>query len=107
MIADPITHYVLDAIILILAIVRYLWGSLTNLTRLGIVMCFLELNLANFDSYHMLLRPEISPGGPAGRILGKTLLAVFIVADLVREYVLDDYEDNLGAWAGRGRKKAR
>jgi len=103
-IADPVTHYVLDALILILATVRYLWGSLTNLTRLGIVLCFLSLSLGNLDQYYKIFIPDLSPGGPAPRITGKLLLLIFIAADLLRDYILENYEDNFGDWARRKRK---
>jgi len=104
MIADPITHYMLDAMILVLATVRYLWGSLTNLTRLGIVLCFVSLSLGNLDSYYKFLTPDLSPGGPAPRITGKLLLLIFIVADLLRDYILESYEENFGNWPSRKRK---
>ena len=106
MIADPVTHYVLDAILLVLAIIRYLWGSLTNLTRLGIVVCFLELSIANMDSYYRMIQPDFSPGGPAPRILGKMLLLIFIVADLVRDYIFGNYENDLAGWA-RSKRRVR
>ena len=68
MTADPVTHYVVDVIILILAIIRYLWGSPTDLTRLGIVLCFFALAAGNFDFVYKVISPEYAPGPPAARI---------------------------------------
>src|SRR5262245_25466656 len=101
MTAEYTTHYVLDVVILVLAIIRYLWGSPLDLTRLGIVLCFLSLAVGNFDFYYKIFSPQFAPGPPAARITGKLLLFIGLMADLMRDYLLERRRHILTNWAER------
>jgi len=105
MTADVVTHYVLDAVILVLATIRYLWGTPADFTRLGIMAGFFELSVANIDSYYRIFTTEFEPGGPAPRILGKLLIALGLITDLIRDYVMGPKRRDESRWARR--RKAR
>ena len=107
MIADNITHYILDMVILTLAVVRYLWGPLTDLTRLGVVFCFMVLVINDIEYHYDILSPIFSPGPPVFRISAKLLLALFLIADLIRDYLLQRYRETTSNWAKRAARRVR
>src|SRR5262245_5752885 len=100
----PTPHYVIDAGLLILTAVRYLWGPPTDLTRLGLLVCAFTLVMSDMDVYYNL-EPFTFSFGKLGEIpIVKGLLGLFITADLVRDYILNRHRTSLGNWAERKQK---
>jgi len=97
-------HYVTDAAILVLATVRYLWGPATDLTRLGLMVCAFTLVLNDMSSYYQFESFRLDLGRLGETPLVKILLALFIAADLLRDYLLERKRQSLGNWAERKRR---
>ena len=85
---DPTQHYVINAVLFMLFIVRYVWGPPSDLLRLGLV-CTMALGvLINLNFYYQgpLSFLPMFADSPAG-FAGKVVVFVFLVADLAKDFL--------------------
>ena len=84
---SPVPHYVINALLFALFIVRYVWGPPSDLLRLGLV-CTMALGvIINLNFYYegpFSFLP-IFADSPAG-FSGKLVVFIFLVADLVKDF---------------------
>ena len=89
---DPTQHYVINAILFILMIVRYLTGPLGDLLRLGLVISTGYGVASNLDAYYAWKLEMPHFGQTQAAFIVKIMLASFIIADLVKDYFAWRYD---------------
>jgi len=83
-------HFVLNVLTLILIVVRYLWGPLNDLTRLGLVVMVTWMvgnDLEFYFNWHYDFLSFWTGTTSEKQIIARSIFLVFLIADLVRDYM--------------------
>ena len=84
---SPTPHYVINALLFMLLIVRYVWGPLTDFLRLGLVFAMGLGVVINLNTYYEgpLNMLPVFANSPAG-FACKLILFTFLVTDLGKDF---------------------